>query len=163
MNWRIGRKVMKVRIAGVEPESIVDGDGVRYTIFMQGCKRRCKGCHNPTTHALDSGQIFDTADIIAEFQNNPLIEGITLTGGEPLLQIPAATELAKAAKSLGLNVWCYTGFKFEEIPKDAEKLLEFVDILVDGEFIEELRDLDLAFRGSKNQRIIDLNRVRNVD
>ena len=152
---------MNVRIAGIIPESIVDGDGVRYAIFLQGCTRHCKGCHNPTAQPLDGGRVIDTAEIIAEVKKNPLLAGITLTGGEPLLQIPASVELAKSAKALGLNVWCYTGFRFEEIPDEARELLSFVDILVDGEFIQDLKDLDLAFRGSKNQRIIDLNRIRN--
>ncbi len=147
---------MEVRIAGVVPESYVDGEGIRYAIFMQGCLRNCKGCHNPTTHALDGGKIVDTAELISDIKKNPLLMGITLTGGEPLLQIPAAIELAKAAKNLGLNVWCYTGYKIEEIPAAAMELLNFVDILVDGEYIEELRDLDLEFRGSKNQRIIEV-------
>ena len=147
---------MNIRIAGVIPESIVDGEGIRFAVFMQGCLRNCKGCHNPHTHALDGGKVVDTAELIEQIKNNPLLAGITLTGGEPLLQIPAATELAKAAKNLGLNVWCYTGYKFEDLPPEANELLKFVDVLVDGEYIEELRDLELKFRGSKNQRIIEL-------
>ena len=153
---------MDIRIAGIVAESVVDGEGIRYAVFMQGCKRHCKGCHNPATHSLDGGRIVDTSELIAEFTNNPLLSGITLTGGEPLLQIPPALELAKAAKNSGLNVWCYTGFKFNDIPDEAYALLDFVDILVDGEFIEELRDLELDFRGSSNQRVIDLNRVRKI-
>lgn len=142
---------MEVRIAGIEPESIVDGEGIRYAIFMQGCERHCKGCHNPTTHALNGGKIVNTDEIIVEFKSNPLLSGITLTGGEPLLQLESAIELAKAAKDWGLSVWLYTGFKFDEVPKE---LLKFVDVVVDGEYIEELQDLELPFRGSKNQRII---------
>lgn len=152
---------MDIRIAGIVPESIVDGEGIRYAIFMQGCNRRCEGCHNPATHPLDGGKIVDTSDLINAIKRNPLLSGITLTGGEPLLQIPAAVELAKATKNLGLNVWCYTGYKFEEIPPEAQELLKFVDVLVDGEFILALRDLELNFRGSSNQRIIDLNKLRN--
>lgn len=151
---------MEIRIAGVEAESVVDGEGIRYAIFMQGCRRRCKGCHNPATHALDGGKIVDTAELIAAFRKNPLLAGITLTGGEPLLQIPAALELAKAAKDSGLDVWCYTGYKFEEIPPEAAELMANVDVVVDGEFVEELRDLELTFRGSTNQRIINLNEAR---
>ena len=147
---------MNIRIAGVIPESIVDGEGIRFAVFMQGCLRNCKGCHNPHTHALDGGKVVDTAELIEQIKNNPLLAGITLTGGEPLLQIPAATELAKAAKNLGLNVWCYTGYKFEDLSPEANELLKFVDVLVDGEYIEELRDLELKFRGSKNQRVIEL-------
>ena len=149
---------MKIRIAGLVPESYVDGEGIRYSVFMQGCLRNCKGCHNPETHALYGGKIIDTAEIITEIKKNPLLTGITLTGGEPLLQIAPALELAKAAKNLGLDVWLYTGYKFEEIPSDADELLKFVDVVVDGEYIEELRDLELEFRGSRNQRVIYLRR-----
>ena len=147
---------MNIRIAGVVSESITDGEGIRFAIFMQGCMRNCKGCHNPQTHALDDGKVVDTGELIEQMKNNPLLSGITLTGGEPFLQITPATELAKAAKNLGLNVWCYTGYKFEDLPPEADELLKFVDVLVDGEYIEELRDLELKFRGSKNQRIIEL-------
>ena len=151
---------MKIRIAGIVPESYVDGEGIRFTIFMQGCLRNCNGCHNPETHALDGGKILDTSEIIAEIKKNPLLTGITLSGGEPLLQIAPALELAKTAKNLGLDVWLYTGYKFEEIPTDADELLKFVDVVVDGEYIEELRNLELEFRGSENQRIIYLKEAK---
>lgn len=153
---------MKIRIAGIVAESFVDGEGIRYAIFMQGCLRRCKGCHNPATHDLNGGKVVDTAELIAEIKKNPLLTGITLTGGEPLLQIPPAVELAKAAKDFGLDVWCYTGYVLENIPPEAEELLKFVDVLVDGEYIDELRDLDLRFRGSKNQRVINLDELRGL-
>ena len=149
---------MKIRIAGIVPESYVDGEGIRFTIFMQGCLRNCRGCHNPETHALDGGKLLDTSEIIAEIKKNPLLTGITLSGGEPLLQIAPALELARAAKNLNLDVWLYTGYKFEEIPDAARELLKFTDVVVDGEYVEELRDLELQFRGSKNQRIIYLRR-----
>ncbi len=151
---------MKIRIAGIVPESYVDGEGIRFAIFMQGCLRNCRGCHNPETHALDGGKILDTSEIIAEIKKNPLLTGITLTGGEPLLQIAPALELAKTAKSLGLNVWLYTGYEYEKIPSDADELLKFVDVIVDGEYIEELRNLELEFRGSENQRIIYLKEAK---
>ena len=151
---------MQIRIAGLVPESFVDGDGIRFAIFMQGCQRNCAGCHNPETHALDGGRLVDTDEIISEIKKNPLLDGITLTGGEPLLQIEAVGELARAAQSLGLNVWCYTGFAFEELPLEVAPLLEYVDVLIDGEFIESLRDLELQFRGSRNQRIIDIKKTR---
>ena len=154
---------MKIRIAGVVPESIVDGEGIRYAIFMQGCNRNCEGCQNPATHPLDGGKIVDTEELIGAIKKNPLLSGITLTGGEPLLQIKPAIELAKATKNLGLNVWCYTGYTFEEIPPDAQELLKYVDVLVDGEFILAQRDLELDFRGSRNQRIIDLNKLRKAN
>ena len=150
---------MKIKIAGLVPESFVDGEGIRFAIFFQGCLRNCFNCHNPATHDLNGGKIFDTQEIISAIKKNPLLTGITLSGGEPFLQIAPATELAKAAKNFGLNVWCYTGFKFENIPPEAEELLKFIDVLVDGEYVDELRDLELQFRGSKNQRIIDLKKT----
>ena len=145
---------MNIRIAGIVSESITDGEGIRFAIFMQGCLRKCKGCHNPSTHDLDGGKVVDTSELIEQIKSNPLLAGITLTGGEPFLQIAPAAELAKAVKNLGLNVWCYTGYKIEELPTNAFELLEYVDVLVDGEYIESQRDLELKFRGSKNQRII---------
>ena len=151
---------MQIRIAGLVPESYVDGDGIRFAIFMQGCLRNCEGCHNPETHTLDGGRLIDTDEIISAIKKNPLLNGITLTGGEPLLQVDAADELARAAKNFGLSVWCYTGYTFEDLPPEAKSLLENVDVLVDGAFIESLRDLELQFRGSHNQRIIDLNKTR---
>lgn len=149
-----------IRIAGLVPESFVDGDGIRFAIFMQGCLRNCEGCHNPETHALDGGRLVDTAEIISAIKKNPLLDGITLTGGEPFLQVDAANEIACAAKKLGLNVWCYTGFTFEELPPEVAPLIKNIDVLIDGEFIESLRDLELQFRGSHNQRIIDLKKTR---
>ena len=152
---------MKIRIAGIVEESIVDGTGIRYAIFMQGCLRHCKGCQNPGTHDINGGRIVDTSELIDAIKKNPLLAGITLTGGEPLLQLDAAIELARETKKLGLNVWCYTGYTFEEIPDAARELLKYVDVLVDGPFVEELKDLELDFRGSSNQRIIDLNKLRD--
>ena len=151
---------MQIRIAGLVEESFVDGDGIRFAIFMQGCLRNCAGCHNPETHALEGGRLIDTQEIISAIKKNPLLDGITLTGGEPLLQIDAVNELSCAAKNLGLSVWCYTGFTFEDLPPKVVPLLENIDVLIDGEFIESQRDLELQFRGSHNQRIIDIKKTR---
>lgn len=151
---------MLIKIAGLVPESFVDGNGIRFAVFMQGCNRHCVGCHNPQTHDLDGGYILDTDSIIKLIKDNLLITGITLTGGEPLLQIDASIILAHAAKRLGLNVWCYTGFKYENLPDGADRLLDFVDVLVDGEFDITQRDLSLTFRGSRNQRLIDVRKSR---
>ena len=145
---------MQIRIAGLVPESYVDGCGIRFAVFMQGCLRHCAGCHNPNTHALDGGKIFDTADIIAQFVSNKLLSGITLSGGEPFLQQPAAIELADAAYCAGLDVWCYTGHTFDDVK--TSPLINFVDVLVDGAFDISRRDLNLPFRGSTNQRLIDV-------
>lgn len=146
---------MRIRIAGIESESVVDGEGLRFAIFMQGCLRRCKGCHNPKAQALNGGRFVDTSEIITAVQNNPLLDGITLTGGEPFLQIDAVNEIARRTKDLGLSVWCYTGFTYDEI---QSHWLKYIDVLVDGAYIENLRDLELQFRGSSNQRIIDVKK-----
>ena len=146
---------MQIRIAGLVPESYVDGAGIRFAIFMQGCLRHCNGCHNPTAQALHGGRFIDTEDIISAVKKNPLLDGITLTGGEPFLQIDAVTELARKTKELRLSVWCYTGFSYEDI---KPHWLKYIDVLVDGAYIENLRDLELQFRGSSNQRIIDVKR-----
>ena len=149
---------MKIRIANIIEESIVDGDGVQFVVFVQGCPHKCKGCHNPTTHDFNSGELIDTQKIIARFRKAQLISGITLTGGEPLCQIPAVTELAKAAKIVDLSVWCYTGYAYEKICNNADvkQLLRYIDVLLDGAFIESQRDLTLRFRGSRNQRLINI-------
>lgn len=159
---------MKIRITSFIDESFVDGDGIRFAIFLQGCPHNCKGCHNPTTHDFEGGNIIDTKQLIAKYKKNFLIKGITLTGGEPLCQIEAVTELASAAKKLNLSVWCYTGYIYENITNEnfrknefftraqINKFLNYVDVLVDGPYIESQRDLTLQFRGSKNQRLIDI-------
>ena len=149
---------MKIRIANVIEESFVDGEGIRFTIFVQGCPHHCKGCHNPGTHDFNGGRIVDTDELILKFSRAKLINGITLTGGEPVCQISAVTELAKAAKGNNLNVWCYTGYTYEELLNATENknFLNYVDVLVDGPFIESQRDLTMPFCGSKNQRLIDI-------
>lgn len=154
---------MKIRIAGTASDSIVDGTGLRYTIFTQGCCHHCPGCHNPETHDLSGGKEMDTKDIIAEFKKNPLMSGITLSGGEPFLQPQACLELAKAAHAIGRDVWAYTGYTLEELrgkaDADVDALLDEVDVLVDGRFVMEDRSLELRFRGSRNQRIIDMKKT----
>ena len=150
-----------IRVAGFEPESFVDGNGIRFAIFFQGCTRHCRGCHNPQTHDLNGGFVMDTTEIIRELQKDSLASGITLTGGEPLLQLDAAIELARAARQLGYNVWCYTGFTYESLPPRSDRLLDFVDVLVDGEYRESERDLELLFCGSRNQRVIDVKQSRD--
>ena len=151
---------MKIRIAGITEDSIVDGPGLRLTVFFQGCPHHCPGCHNPETHDPDGGRIIDTSEIVAMMEANPLLDGITLSGGEPFRQVSGCIELAMAAHVHGLNVWCYTGYTVEYILQSRSpgmrKLLKHIDVLVDGPYIEELRTLELPWRGSKNQRIISL-------
>ena len=151
---------MKIRIAGITEDSIVDGPGLRLTVFVQGCPHNCPGCHNPETHDIHGGRLVDTSEIIAKMDANPMLDGITLSGGEPFLQPEACAELADEAHKRGLNVWCYTGYTIDTIigGRDNGKrgLLKRIDVLVDGPYIESLRTLELPWRGSKNQRVIEL-------
>lgn len=151
--------IQSIRISGITPESIVDGKGIRYVIFTQGCPHHCVGCHNPSTHSFDGGKVVAINDILTDIKkNSEYIDGITLSGGEPFCQVVQCSIIAKQARKLGLTVWCYTGFSFEELygRGDALELLQDIDVLVDGPFILEERSLDLDFRGSRNQRIIDV-------
>lgn len=153
---------MKLKIAGIVDDSIVDGEGVRLTVFTQGCPHHCHGCHNPQTWNLAGGHEIDTEEVIQKLKENPLLSGVTFSGGEPFLQPAPLAEIARAAHKLGLDVWSYTGFTLEELEKrtDVQQLLNEVDVLVDGPYMEDLRDLTLRFRGSSNQRIINLNELR---
>ncbi len=151
---------MEIRIAGIETESIVDGPGYRLAVFTQGCPHDCPGCHNPQTHAFDGGTLRDTEEITALLGKNPLVRGVTLTGGEPMMQPEPLCLIAQEARAKGMNVWCYTGFTLEmllaEGREDRMRLLRLVDVLVDGPFLSHERSLDLLYRGSKNQRLIDM-------
>ena len=149
---------MKMRIAGVVNDSIVDGPGLRLAVFAQGCPHHCPGCHNPQTHDFDGGEVADTEEIIEKMIKNPLLDGVTLTGGEPFCQPEACTEIARAAHAAGLNVWSYTGYTFEHLLKEGTEpqraLLRELDVLVDGPFLLARRTLNCRFRGSNNQRLI---------
>ena len=154
---------MEIRIAGTVDDSIVDGPGIRYTVFVQGCSHHCPGCHNPHTHDFAGGRVVDTEEIVAQMRGNPLLDGLTLSGGEPFEQPDACAELARQAHALGLNVWCYTGYKYEQLlAGDASRqaLLSELDVLVDGPFLLAERSLDLLYRGSRNQRLIDVHTGR---
>lgn len=148
-----------IRISGIVSESIVDGTGIRYVIFTQGCIHNCKGCHNPETHDPQGGKLKSSDEIFDEVSRNPLLKGITFSGGEPFLQAEKLANLAMKIKNIGKDIWCYTGFCYEELlgntVDNSLKLLSLVDVLVDGKFELEQRDLTLLFRGSKNQRVID--------
>lgn len=151
-----------IRIAGVVKQSIVDGPGLRLTVFTQGCPHHCPGCHNPQTHDMEGGYICDHRTIVDEIRKNPLLQGITLSGGEPFCQPEELLPLALAAKEMGKNLWIYSGYTYEELSQIAEKnkavrsLLALTDVLVDGRYQKECRDLNLTFRGSANQRLIDV-------
>ena len=150
---------MKVKLAApLQSDSILDGEGIRTVIWFQGCLHNCLGCHNPETHDLNGGIEYDLEDIKKETSNLKYQKGITLSGGDPFYQIDAAAEIAKYAHEIGLNVWCYTGFIFEDIIKNPkmQELLANIDVLVDGPFILEQKSLECKFRGSTNQRLIDV-------
>jgi len=156
-----------IRIAGIIKESIVDGPGIRMVVFAQGCKHRCPGCHNPETHSFDGGTLVTVDSIIDQAKKNPLLDGITFSGGEPFEQAEAFAVLAKEAKKLNLNIVTYTGYTYEYIVENFlnlsgwEALLNETDILVDGRYEEDKRNLLLKFRGSENQRIIDIKRTKS--
>ena len=151
---------MDIRIAGTVNDSIVDGPGYRYTIFAQGCPHHCPGCHNPETHPFEGGKTVDTQTIIDQFRENPLLDGITLSGGDPLCQPEPCLELARAAHACRLNVWAYTGYTWEALQQENDPacmaLLKELDVLVDGPFIQAQKSLELKFCGSRNQRLINV-------
>lgn len=153
---------MEIRIFGTVEDSIVDGPGIRFAVFTQGCPHHCPGCHNPESHPFDGGQVTDTQEIIAQMTANPLLDGLTLSGGDPMCQPEPCLELAQAARSAGMNVWCYTGYTWEALLRENDParmaLLQVVDVLVDGPFILSQRSLELKFCGSRNQRLIDVRK-----
>lgn len=153
---------MRISLSGITGDSIVDGPGLRLTIFTQGCLHNCPGCHNPQTHDPSGGSWADTEDILAAAAENPLLDGITLSGGDPFLQPVPCLALAEGAHKIGLNVWTYTGYTWEALleENDAEKLalLKETDVLVDGPFLLAERSLELRFCGSRNQRLIDVKK-----
>lgn len=150
----------KLRVNGVVEESIVDGPGLRYVVFTQGCPHGCPGCHNPETHDIGGGHDMALADIFAAFTENPLLAGITFSGGEPFLQAKELSILADKVRATGKTVAAFTGFRYEDLrcspDNDIAALLARIDILVDGPYLEEERDLELRFRGSRNQRVLQL-------
>jgi len=153
-----------MRIAGLVQDSIVDGPGLRFTVFTQGCGLCCDGCHNPSAWDVDGGSEIEISEIIAEMDENPLTDGLTLTGGEPFMQAAGCAQIAAAAREKGLNVWVYSGNTFEELLAKADMdssikgLLELCDVLVDGPFILSERSLSVKWRGSRNQRVVDVKK-----
>lgn len=154
---QVNRK--SLRVAGIVDESIVDGPGVRLVVFTQGCSHSCPGCHNPETHDFAGGYDIDIEDILSKVKENPLLDGITLSGGDPFEQAEACSELARRAKEQGYNIVAYTGYTLEKLLRNKKhiNLLEYIDILIDGRFEIDKLDLTLPFRGSSNQRIIKLS------
>ncbi len=151
-----------IRIAGVVRESITDGPGLRFTVFTQGCPHHCPGCHNPETHDPCGGKPVEHETILAEIDKNPLLAGVTLSGGDPVCQAAALLPLARAIKERGLSLWMYTGYTFEQLMEQDENvkaLTALCDCVVDGPFLLAQRSLELRFRGSSNQRLIDVART----
>ena len=150
----------EINIAGFVKESITDGPGIRFTLFVQGCPRRCEGCHNPQTQPVEGGTGYTPMQIFQMIDKNPLLSGVTLSGGEPFCQAEALLCLAKLIKEKGLELAVYSGYTFEEILKDQTmtELLQLCDTLVDGELILSQKSFTLKFKGSKNQRVIDVKK-----
>lgn len=152
-----------INMCGVEPESIVDGPGFRYVIFVQGCPHRCPGCHNPQSHPFEGGYEKTVDELYAEIKSNVFLSGVTFSGGEPFCQPGPLFELAKKLKADGLSLMSYTGYTLEELEasgdEDVKGLLGLLDILVDGRFVEAERNLTLLYRGSENQRVIDMKKT----
>lgn len=157
---------MKIRLATpqIESDSIVDGEGIRSVIWTQGCIHNCPGCHNPETHSFKSGYLVDIEEIKLQIDELILQDGITFSGGDPFEQAKPCMEIAKYCKEKGLNVWCYTGYTYEELLEkskvfhDIKDFLEKIDVLIDGKFRLEEKSYDAIFRGSKNQRLIDVQK-----
>ncbi len=153
-----------MRIANTVSDSIVDGPGLRFTVFTQGCPHHCPGCHNPETHDPAGGREVSVAELEEEMGKNPLIDGLTLSGGDPFCQAAECADLARLAHEKGLNVWTYTGYTYERLLEGdlpgALELLEQTDVLVDGPFLLAEKSYEALFRGSTNQRLIDVKQSK---
>ena len=155
----------ETKILGINFESLVDGNGVRVTIFFSGCLHHCKGCHNPISHDFSNGRLFTSEiqnEIIQYINETPFIGGITLSGGDPMYSAASIVPFIKElrAKARKIDIWVYSGFVFEEILKNESmsELLRLCDVLVDGPYIASNKSPNLRFKGSTNQRIIDIQK-----
>lgn len=155
-----------IKIAGVVNDSIVDGEGFRFTIFTQGCYHNCPECQNPQTHDVNGGRDVDADELFEQICENPLLSGVTFSGGEPFLQPKPLAELAEKVHERGLDITTFTGYTLEQLwqmnNEDVNALLAQTDVLIDGPFIADKKDISLRFRGSSNQRVIDMNETRKV-
>ncbi|MDR2267112.1 MAG: anaerobic ribonucleoside-triphosphate reductase activating protein [Christensenellaceae bacterium] len=148
-----------IRLAGIVNDSVTDGPGIRYALFVQGCPHTCTGCHNPNSLSFSGGYLRDVSSIFNEIKSNPLLTGVTFTGGEPFGQPAPLALLANKIKTIQLEIAIYTGYKYEELEalgNDAKALIALADIIVDGPFEIKRRSLDLRFKGSANQRVINV-------
>lgn len=152
----------QIRLAGIAYESLANGPGLRRVLFSQGCNHNCRGCFNEDTHDFNGGTLKNMDELIGDIINNPMLKGVTFSGGDPLEQADKFAYIAKELKEKGLNIWCYTGYTFEYIIENQSEhigwseLLKYIDVLVDGPFEMDKKEDGLRFRGSKNQRIIDI-------
>lgn len=176
-----------IRLYGTVADSIVDGPGLRYAVFVQGCSHGCPGCHNPESHPAEGGTLTAIDALVADIRANGLVHDVTLSGGDPFEQPEACAEVARRLKVAGYGLWAYTGYRYEDLLRQADSaadpapaplgegrpeaaaalraaairsLLDTVDVLVDGPFVESLKSLGLKWRGSSNQRLIDLAATR---
>lgn len=151
-----------VRLAGIAYESLVNGPGLRRVFFSQGCNHNCKGCFNPDTHDFNAGEEKDMDELIKGVKENPILDGVTFSGGDPFERAEEFSYMAKEFKKSGINIWCFTGYNFEYIMEHIDErsgwkeLINNIDVLIDGKFVEEKKEEGLKFRGSSNQRIIDI-------
>ncbi|MBO5954203.1 MAG: anaerobic ribonucleoside-triphosphate reductase activating protein [Oscillospiraceae bacterium] len=146
-------------LSGLVQDSIVDGPGIRATVFSQGCPHHCPGCHNPETWEFGCGTKMTEEDLLEIIRGNPLCRGVTFSGGEPFAQPEGFAKLAQLLKATGYEVASYSGYTFEQLLQGTpaqKELLKTIDVLIDGPYLQEQRSLELSFRGSKNQRILDV-------
>lgn len=163
------KRIVRLSMPKIQSDSIVDGEGIRSVIWFQGCSHNCPGCHNPETHDFKAGYEVDLEEVKDWIRELEFQQGVTFSGGDPMMQIDALVELAKVVHECNMNVWVYTGFTYEELLKMSEKnaryidALNEIDVLVDGKFVLSKKSFDVAFRGSSNQRIIDVKKSLEND
>lgn len=173
--WTFYSNENVIRVSGIVSESVVDGPGIRTAVFAQGCSHQCPGCHNPETHSYNGGHLVLIDDILKNIEKNPMLDGISLSGGEPFDQASAMTQLATGVRSLAnrtgrrLDIWCWTGYTAETLCQDADhgrpdwkRLLNIIDVLVDGPFIRECATMQCPWRGSANQRILSAHDIQMI-
>lgn len=154
----------QIRLAGIAPQSLVNGQGMRKVYFSQGCTHHCKNCFNQETWPFEGGQLFDMDELLEKLSLETYLDGVTFSGGDPFQQADKFSYMAVKIRQMGFNIWSYTGYKFEELlelaktDKNIDTMLHNIDVIVDGQFVQELHIDHLKFRGSSNQRIIDVQK-----
>lgn len=152
----------KIRLAGIAQNSLVNGLGLRKVFFSQGCTHKCKNCFNPSTWSFESGELINIDDLVKQVKDEYFLDGVTFSGGDPFQQADKFATLAKELKKIHINIWCYTGYTWEELlelsktDNGVRDLMHNCDVIVDGPFIQEEHEPGLLFKGSRNQRIINV-------